>query len=132
VSELNIVVEKKFATTKLNQARISLKHSMVLVKQIKGKKLSTAKKWLEDLTKGKTTVDRRGSGKTHPTAAKKFLEAMQSIEANAKVKQMNVEKLFLIKAHANAGESFYRPKSRFKLRGRKAKSTNLTFVAAER
>lgn len=127
-----MMAERKFATTKLNQARVSTKQSLVLVDHIKGKKVSAAKRWLEDLTKGKATVDGRGSGKTHPMTAKKFLEAMQSIEANAKVKQMNVDKLFLVKAHANAGQSFYRPKSKFRLRGRKAKSTNLTFVAAER
>jgi len=126
------MVEKKFATAKIKEARISLKQSMILVRQIKGKRLSAAKSWLENLAAGKTTIDGRGTGKTFPTAAKKFLEAIQSLEANAKVKQMNIDKLFLVKAHANAGETFYRPKSRFRLRGRKAKSTNLTLVAAER
>jgi len=123
---------KKIASAKINQARISFKQSQVLTRQIRGKRLSTAKRWLEYLSDGKTTIEGTKHGKTYPTAAEKFLEAIQSLEANAKVKNMNVEKLFLVKAHANAGESFYRPRSRFHLRGRKAKSTNLTFVAAER
>jgi len=127
--------EKKIATAKINQARISFKQSMILTDKIRGKRLSAAKQWLENLSEGLVNVDGIGSvetGKTFPMASKKFLEAIQSLEANAKVKQMDVEKLFLVKAHANAGETFYRPKSRLKLRGRKAKSTNLTLVAMER
>jgi len=122
--------EKKFASASINQARISFKQSQILTQQIRGKRLAAAKKWLENLVAGQAKIDRKG--KTFPTAAGKFLEALESLEANAKVKNMNVEKLFLIKAHASAGESFYLPKSRFRLRGRKAKSTNLTLVAAER
>jgi ribosomal protein L22 len=128
-------VGKQFATAKINQARISFKQSMILTRQIRGKRLSTAKKWLEDLVAEKINVEGRGrakTGKKFPTTAEKFLEGIQSLEANAKVKNMNVEKLFLVKAHANAGQTFYRPKSRLKLRGRKAKSTNLILVAAER
>jgi len=124
--------ERKIASTKLNKARISTKQSMVLVRRIKGKPLGKAKKWLQDLSKGRTTIEERKTGKTFPTTAKKFIEAIETLEANAKVKQMDVDKLFLVKAHANAGESFYLPKSRFHLRGRKAKSTNITLVAAER
>jgi ribosomal protein L22 len=127
--------EKQFASAKINQARISFKQSMILTDKIRGKRLSTAKKWLENLTEGLVNVEGRGSvetGKKFPTAAGKFLEAIQSLESNAKVKNMNVDKLFLVKAHANAGQTFYRPKSRLKLRGRKAKSTNLTLVAMER
>jgi len=124
--------EKKIASTKLNQARISTKQSMVLVSRIKGKPLGKAKKWLQDLSKGRTTIEGRKTGKTFPTTAKKFIEAIETLEANAKVKQMNVDKLFLMKVHANAGESFYLPKTRFHRRGTKAKSTNLTLVAAER
>jgi ribosomal protein L22 len=126
---------KQFASAKINQARISFKQSMILTDKIRGKRLSTAKKWLENLTEGLVNVEGRGSvetGKKFPTAAGKFLEAIQSLESNAKVKNMNVDKLFLVKAHANAGQTFYRPKSRLKLRGRKAKSTNLTLVAMER
>jgi len=127
--------EKKFATAKINQARISFKQSMILTNKIRGKRVSAAKKWLEDLTEERINVEGRGqakTGKKFPTTANKFLEAIQSLEANAKAKNMNVDKLFLVKAHANAGQTFYRPKSRLKLRGRKAKSTNLIFVAAER
>jgi len=126
---------KQFASAKINQARISFKQSMILTGKIRGKRLSAAKKWLENLTEGLVNVEGRGSvetGKKFPTAAGKFLEAIQSLESNAKVKNMNVDKLFLVKAHANAGQTFYRPKSRLKLRGRKAKSTNLTLVAMER
>ena len=127
--------ERKFASARIKQARISFKESIVLTRNIRGKKLSAAKKWLENLVAEKINVEGRGqakTGKKFPMTSRKFLEAIQSLEANAKVKNMNVEKLFLMKAHANAGETFYRPKSRFKFRGRKAKSTNLTLVAAER
>jgi large subunit ribosomal protein L22 len=109
-------------------ARISLKHAIILCKAIRRKKLEKAKKFLEGLVNKKISLNR----KYYTKAAKKILEVLESAEANAKNKNLNPEKLFVENARASKGEKFIRPKSRAKFRGRKAKSTNIEIVLGER
>jgi large subunit ribosomal protein L22 len=116
------------AIAKATNARISLKHSLVLCNELKRRKLDKAKKFLEDLISQKTSIN----GKYYTNASKKFLEILNSAEANAKQKNLNLEKLFIKSIKANKGEKFIRPKSRFKFRGREAKSTNIEIVLEER
>jgi ribosomal protein L22 len=118
----------KTASTTLRDARISFKKSQVLCHQIKGKKFSKAKNFLQNL------VDRKNSlnGKYYPKTAAKFLEMFRTVEANAKVKKLNTEKLWIKKAKADKGLMFVRPRSRFRLRSRKAKSATVEIVVEER
>lgn len=118
----------KTAVAKETSARVSLKHSLVLCKQIKGKKLEKARKLLEDLVKQKRSLD----GKYYTKAAKKFLDILKAAGANAKNKNLTVEKLFIKNATANKGEAFLRPRTRWHLRGRRAKSTNIEIIVEER
>ena len=118
----------KTVTTKSIGARISLKHSIVLCRKLKGLKLEKAKKLLEDLIKKKVSID----GKYYLNASKTLLKLLNSAEANAKQKNLNLEKLFIKSAKADKGRKFVRPKSRFKFRGRKAKMTNLEIILEER
>ena len=71
-------------------------------------------------------------GKYYPATAAKFLEMLQSVEANAKVKKLNTEKLWIKKAKAEKGVMFMRPRSRFRLRSRRAKSATVEIVVEER
>lgn len=118
----------KTASTILRDARISFKKSQVLVHKIKGKRLSKAKSILEDLAEQKHSLE----GKYYPKTAKKFLEMLRTVEANAKVKKLNTEKLWIKKAKAEKGVMFMRPRSRFRLRSRRAKSATVEIIVEER
>jgi ribosomal protein L22 len=118
----------KTASTILRDARISFKKSQILCHQIKGKKFEKARNFLENLVDRKVALD----GKYYTKTAAKFLEMFRSVEANAKVKKLNTEKLWVKKAKAEKGVVFVRPRSRFRLRSRKAKSATVEIVVEER
>jgi ribosomal protein L22 len=109
-------------------ARISLKHAIILCKAIRKKKLEKAKNFLQNLIDKKVSLGK----KYYTKAAKQILEVLENAEANAKNKNLNPEKLFVESARASKGEKFIRPKSRAKFRGRKAKSTNIEIILGER
>jgi len=121
-------VSSMTAIARFKSARISFKQSIVICKEIRGKNVSKAKQFLENLINKKVDIN----GRYHPTAAKKILEILETAVANARVKKMNEEKLFVKKINADIGERFIKPKSRWGLRGRKAKSTNISIELGER
>jgi large subunit ribosomal protein L22 len=118
----------KKASSKLSGARISLKHSLVLCKELKGKKIDRARKFLEDLLARKINLD----GKFYTKAASKFLEMLKTVEANARQKNLNPERLFIKKIKADKGLRFYRPRSLWHLRRQRAKAVNLMIEVEER
>lgn len=109
-------------------ARISLKHSIILCKILRGKRLERAKSLLQNLIEKKESID----GKYYTKASRHFLELLENVEANAKQKDMDSNKLFVKNIKADKGFTFLLPKSRAKFRGRKAKVTNLEVVVEER
>lgn len=116
------------ASAKLLGASVSLKHSLKLCRAITGKRVSYAKGFLNNLLSGKESLD----GKYYSGSAKTLLEVLESAEANARQKNMNIEKLFVKIAKANKGEKFVRPRTRFKFRGQKSRITNLSITLEER
>ncbi|MEM5829626.1 MAG: uL22 family ribosomal protein [Candidatus Aenigmatarchaeota archaeon] len=118
----------KTATAKISNARISLKHSLVLCKSLKRKKLEKAKKFLEDLLSKKINI----KGKYYTKAANKFLELLKTAEANARQKGLNPGRLFLKEIKADKGLRFYRPRSLWHLRRQRRKAVNLTVELEER
>jgi len=118
----------KTATASIENAEISLKQSIVICDKLRGKKLESGKKFLEDLLDKKINLD----GKYFPTTAKKFLELLESAEANAKVKNLTAEKLFIKKIKADKGYRYMKPKSRWRMRGRKVKSSTIQLEVEER
>jgi len=118
----------KTASASIENARISLKHSAAICKELKGKKLESAKNFLEKLLDKKISLGK----KYYPSAAKQILEILESAEANAKQKGLAEEKLFIRKIKADQGFTFVKPKSRWHFRGRKAKSTTLIVELGER
>ncbi|MGC8812755.1 MAG: uL22 family ribosomal protein [Candidatus Aenigmatarchaeota archaeon] len=118
----------KTASAVLEDARVSLKHSVAVCKEIKNKKIEKAKKFLEMLAEKKIDLN----GKYYTNAARKILEILKTAEANAKVKNLNPERLFVKIAKADKGRVFTRPKSRWRFRGRKAKVTRIEIKLEER
>lgn len=118
----------KTATAKGNNIPISLKTSRELLREIRGKKVDRVKKFLEGLLDQKRDID----GQYHTKTTKKLLEIVESAEANAKNKTMNVERLFIRNAKADKAERRILAKSRFPHRGRIGKSANIEIVVEER
>ena len=116
------------ASAKVYGAKISSKKSFELVKHIRGKKLSKAKTFLQNLIEEKQALD----GKFYTSTATEFLNVLNSAEANAKQKNLDANKLFVKIAKADRGYKFIRPKSKAKFRGRKAKITNLEIIVEQR
>lgn len=108
--------------------RISFKHSLVICDVLRGMRLGKAKTLLKNMIEKKHSLD----GKYYTNAAKTLLEVLDNLEANAKSKNMSPEKLFVKKIKADEGYAFRRPRSRWRLRGRRVKSTNITIEVEER
>ena len=116
------------ASATIKNARISLKNSLIICKKIRGKNVEKAKSFLENLINRKISIE----GKYYTNAAKKILEVLKNAEANALKKGLNLERTFIKIAKADKGEKFIRPKSRWRFRGREAKSTHITIIVEER
>lgn len=115
------------AYAKLANARVSLKNSVRVCKEIKGKDVESAKRFLEMMINEKINLD----GKYYTKICKTLLQLLNSAEANAKNKNMNVERLFIKEAKANKGVRFYRV-GRIKRGIRRSKSTHLEIVLSEK
>ena len=118
----------KIASAKVNEARVSMKHSMILCREIKGKRFDKAKKLLEDLVEGKRSLER----KYYTRTSKIILSILKSAESNAKQKNFNPEKLFVKKATVNQSRPFRRPRSKHRLRGQTLKSAHVLIELEER
>lgn len=109
------------ASARLEDARISLKHAIIVCRHLKNKRLEKAKIFLNNLIERKASL----GGKYYVSAAKKILEVLRNAEANAIQKNLNLEKTFIKVATAEKGPTFIRPRSRARFRGRRIKSTNI-------
>ena len=119
---------KKTASARVEDARVSLKSSKILCKEIRGKKVKKTRILLEGLVSEKHSL----GGKYYTKTAKKFLEVLKNAEANAKVREMDETKLFVISAKADKGRTFIRPRSRMGRRGERAKMTHLEIILGEK
>lgn len=118
----------KTAIGKNENLPISLQHSIIVCRSIKGKKTDKAVALLEDLIERKRSLD----GKYYVNAAEEILKVLNTTIANAKVKGYDDGKLYVKNARASKGFIFIKPKSRFKFRGRKAKSSSIVIEVEER
>jgi len=118
----------KIARAIRENARISMKHAVIVCRELKNKKAEKAKRFLEDLINKKRSLN----GKYYTNACKKILEILKNAEANAKNKNLNLDKTFVKLAKADKGEVFIRPKSRARFRGREAKITRIEIILEER
>jgi large subunit ribosomal protein L22 len=118
----------KTATAKGTNSKVSSKHSLIVCREIKGMKSDKAKKFLEDMLNEKRSINR----KYYTNTVKKYLEILKAAVANAKEKNLAADKLFVRNAISNRGEEQYRPRTRWRLRGRKGRSTNIEIILEER
>jgi len=118
----------KTVTASIRDAEVSLKQSLIICDKLRGKRLEPGKRFLESLVDRKANLE----GKFYPTTAKKFLDLLKAVEANAKVKNLTGEKLFIKKIKADKGYRYMRPKSRWRFRGRRVKSSTIQIEVEER
>lgn len=118
----------KTAVAKFEDAKISTRNSILICRELQGKKLSSAKTLLQDLIDKKRSIGKR----YYTSAAEKILEIVENVENNAKEKNLDIDKTFIKIAKADQGTRFLRPRSRFRIRGRTAKQTHITIEVEER
>ena len=118
----------KTATAKKPMARISVKDSVVIFKNIRNKNTKKAKSLLNNLINEKKSLD----GKYYTGASKEILELIEQSEKNAESKGLDSEKLFIKEAKADKGLRYFLPKSRWSHRGKRAKICQLTITLEER
>jgi large subunit ribosomal protein L22 len=127
--------EEKIATARGNDMKVSLKQSMAICDFIKGKKIETALRELEEVTRMKRAVPMKGeiphrkggfAGRYPIKASQVFIKILKSLSANASAKGMDAEKIRLF-ASANKASRPHRPG---KYSGRKFKRAHI-FVSAK-
>jgi large subunit ribosomal protein L22 len=141
---------KKIAKAILTNQPISLKYSIEISREIRGKPLNKAEKFLMDVSEKKRHVPlrrfrqemghRKGdavsftkSGKFPLRASKVFLGLLDSVKANADYKGLDAENL-LIK-HVSANQGFrrvsFQSQGRISGKRRHKKSTHLEIIVQE-
>ena len=118
----------KTAIARRPLARVSLKDSVVIFRQIKNKRVDKAKMFLNELIEQKKSLD----GKYYTGACKEILDLLKSAESNAESLGLDTERLFIKRAVANKSFRFILPKSRWSHRGKKAKICQLEIELEER
>lgn len=111
--------------------RISTKDSIIVCGRIRGSKLERAKNFLRNLIDKKVSVD----GKYYTNAAKQILRLLEQAEANARTKNLNVDRLFVETAKADKGAKILRYGRIGLKKGRgfrRGKSTHVEIVLVER
>ena len=119
----------KEAVAKAFNLRISRKNSLKVAKALKGMRALLAVKFLEDVIKGKKTINGK---KYYTKTSLYFLKLLKNAISNAKQKNLNEEKLFIKTIKVNKGETIRGTKTRWKFRFRRLKSTHLEIVLEER
>ncbi|OYT42221.1 MAG: hypothetical protein B6U78_01685 [Candidatus Aenigmarchaeota archaeon ex4484_224] len=118
----------KEARAILRNARVSLKHALVLTKKLKGMKVEKAEKFLNDLLNQRVSIN----GKYYTKTTKTILNLLKSAKANALKKDMDEKKLFIKLIKADKGETLILGKTRAKFANRRGKSTHLIIILGER
>ena len=117
-----------FGNAKFTDARISLKSSKIICKELRGKRLSKSKMLLNDLLDEKKNLN----GKYYTKTVKKILEILTNAEANAVAKGLDDERLFIYSINADKGRTFIRPRSKMSRRGERAKMTHIEIIVGEK
>lgn len=120
--------QEKTAIASRPLARVSLKDSNTLFKEIRNKPVKKAKSLLNQLLERKRTL----GGKYYPKVSQEILKLIKDCEANAEYQGLNTNRLFVKYAQANKSFRFILPKSRWTHRGREAKICSLKIELEER
>src|SRR3989304_1391480 len=96
----------KTVTASRPNARVSLKDSVMLMKQIKNKPVSKAKTYLDSLISKKRNID----GRYYTLLSKEILGLIKDGEANAEALGLDAEKLFVKNAIVSKTFGYRLPK----------------------
>lgn len=108
-------------------ARISVKNTKPVCRAIRGMYLNKAKKFLEDVIKGRRSIN----GKYYTKSAKEVLKILLSAEKNAEFKNLDLSKLYIIHIAALKGTTIYRRRHKRSL-GMKLKTAHLEVILKEK
>ncbi len=128
---------------------ISFKHAVEICRELRGKKISEAKKFLEDVIAmrrpvpfrkyKKKVAHKRGlkkwyAGRYPQKAAKYILKVLRNLEANAEYKGLELDKLVIVHAQAQKGRIIkrYMPRAFGRATPRFQQLTTVEFVAEVR
>lgn len=119
---------KKTATAMRPTARVSLKDSVKIFKNMRNKSVEKVKKLLNDLINQKRDIE----GKYYTGASKEILGLIEEAEANADSLGLDRERLYVKEAVVNKAFTYMLPKSRWSHRGKRAKICQLKITLGER
>ena len=128
--------KKKEAIVRGKDIGVSKKHSMAICKFLKGKKIETGMKELDEVLEIKRAIPMTGeiphrkgmaSGRYPIKASKIFIKLLKNLEANANVKGLDAEKT---RVFAKCDKA-HRPTKPGRFTRRKFKRTHITLVARE-
>ncbi len=148
--QVQLMQHKKTARAMMKNRPVSLKYSVEIISNIKGKRLDKALEWLDRIIRGeeylpirkymKKMGHRKGeakgftkTGKYPFRCLKAFVELLKSAKANADYKGLDSENLLI--THMFASQGFhrvsYQAQGRISGKMRKSKSTHLEIIVRE-
>jgi len=122
------VKRKKSVASHSWDAAVSLKNSKIVANAIRGRKVDSAVRLLEDMMDEKRNI----RGRFYTKTAEKFIELLKNAQSNAKVVGMDDARLHVYVARASKGRTFFRPRSKVGRSGEKAKLSNIEIVVGEK
>ena len=133
---------KNYATVKGRSLNVSTKFSIEICNRIRGMKLISARRFLEDVIKQNVALPmtrhnwdlghkpgKVGPGRYPVKASQMFIRLLNSLEANATNKGMSVNNLYLEFAKSDKGEVKWRAGRKGRM---KMKNTHIELRAGER
>ena len=122
------VRKKKSIAAHAWDAGVSVKNSKIVANAIRGRKLDSAVRMLEDMMDEKRNI----RGRFYTKTAEKFIELLKNAQSNAKVVGMDDARLHVYVARASKGRTFFRPRTKVGRSGEKAKLSNIEIVVGEK
>lgn len=148
--QIQLQDEKKTAKAFLSNQRVSLKFSTELCREIKGKPLAKAERFLQDIIEHKAflplrryrkkVAHRKGdsrsfskSGRYPERVCMGFQKLLELVKANADFKGLAAEKLVIVHAFASQGLKRYSFQSKGQISGKKRarKSAHIEVIVRE-
>ncbi len=141
--------ETKAAKAMGYEMPISFKHAVEICRELRGKKIGEAKRFLEDViamrkpvpfrkykkkVAHKRGLDKWYAGRYPQKAAKYILKVLRNLEANAEYKGLELDKLVIVHAQAQKGRVLkrYMPRAFGRATPRFQQLTTVEFVAEVR
>lgn len=109
-----------------NMINVSYKSTLVVARALNNKPYLKARKIIENLVIEKVPLKGKDTGKYHTKAARELLKMINSLESNAKAKNLPYEKMSLF-VSVHKGPSLYRMRTKH-MYGKQLKACNVQVV----